>query len=300
MLKMLDPPVDLKRLHISAGYFRQPRRWSLRDCDLIWNVISDLDQNPATMAVAQRVISGAKIPVINAPNLIEGTRRHKVPTTLGGLDNVHAPKVLLLKFPTLHRVQRLVAQNRFSFPAILRKTGSHNGEVIGIFSSPEELEFIYGSRSDEYYLIEFIDIRQKDGLYRKTRLFFVGDEIVTRQHIISEDWSVHGISGRGIMSRDARLVAESQAMLVDGFEALPDPTRAAIHGIRERIGLDYCGLDCCILEDGRVVVFECNATMNFNPSFRNPATQHNRAALPRMLAAMRKLIAVKTGVIPSL
>lgn len=299
MLKMLDPPVDIRRMHLTPGYFRQSQRWTLQYTDVLWNLISDVDQNPATLDVAEKVVNDAVVPVINPPNMIWRTRRHSIAQILGDLDNVHAPKVLLIKYPTLERVRRLVSESDFSFPAIVRKTGTHNGDVVGVFSSPEEMEQIYGDRKNEYYLIEFVDVRRDDGLYRKTRFFFVGDEVVTRQHIISEDWSVHGRSSRGIMQSDERLVAEGRTMLVDGFEALPDATRAAVHSIRQRVGLDYFGLDCCIMDDGRVVVFECNATMNFNPFFRNPATQHNRAALPRLLAAIRKMIADKTGIAPS-
>src|SRR5262249_33099721 len=137
-----------------------------------------------------------------------------------------------------------------------------------------------------------------DGIYRKTRFFFVGDRIITRQHILHNDWLIHGRSARGFMTDRPEMLAESRAMLIDGFDALPGHTQAALHGIRQAIGLDYAGIDCCVDEAGRVVVFECNATMSFRPVFRNPATQHNRAALPRMLSALRRLIHAKTGLGP--
>ena len=293
MLKLLDPPVQLRRMHVTPGYFRQTSRWSFAGCDLIWNVISDIDQNPDTLTVARKLIAPERLPVVNPPALIGRTRRDELSRLLVGLDGVDAPKVLLLKYPTLERVRRQAADSGFRFPAILRPTGSHNGEVLGIFDSPEAMAEIYGDRRNEYYLTEFVDVRRADGLYRKTRFFFVGDEVITRQHIIAEDWSVHGRSSRGVMREREDLQAESRTMLVEGFAALPAATQAAIHAIRARVGLDYCGLDCCLMEDGRIVVFECNATMGFKPVFKNAATQHNRAALPRMLAAMRKLIDAK-------
>ena len=299
MLRLVEPRLAISRLHITPKYFRQTRvRWNLNRADLIWNVISDIDQNPLTLDVARKMLETTKVPVINPPRLVSMTRRHDLPPRLAGLDGVHAPQCLLPKYPTRERVEKLLKEKDFRFPAILRRTGSHNGEVVGIIDSLDGLEPIFGDRKSEYYLIEFVDVRRGDGLYRKTRFFFVGDEIITRQHIVGDEWSVHGRSSRGAADDDPRFV-ESAAMLIDGFEALPAATRAAVHAIRERIGLDYCGLDCCLMEDGTVVVFECNATMNFNPRFRNARTQHNRAALPRMVSALSKLVVAKTGIPPA-
>jgi len=298
MLKLVEPPLALSRMHITPKYFRQTRkRWNLGRVDLLWNVISDIDQNPLTLDVARKLFDTAKVPVINPPRLVSLTRRHDLPPRLAGIDGVHVPQCLLLKYPTRERVEKLLKETGFRFPAILRATGSHNGDVVGIVDSLDGLEQIFGDRKTEYYLIEFVDVRRADGLYRKTRFFFVGDEVITRQHIIADEWSVHGRSSRNAADDDPRF-AEGAAMLINGFESLPAATRAAVHAIRERIGLDYCGLDCCLMEDGTVVVFECNATMNFNPRFKNARTQHNRAALPRMVEALSKLVVAKTGIPP--
>lgn len=293
MINMLDPPVDLRRMHITPSYFRGSRRYALGRCDLLWNAITDMDQNAETLQVAHKMLTGIKKPVINPPEFIPRTRRHEIPKVLADLDGVNAPKVLRIKYPTLERLKRLVADHDFKFPAIVRPAGTHSGRVVGLFNAVEDLEVIFGDRKTEYYMTEFVDVRRADGYFHKTRFYFVGDEIITRQHIIAQEWSIHGRSTRGVMASDENLQAESRAMLVDGFEALPAVTRAALHGIRQRVGLDYCGLDCAVLQDGSIVVFECNATMNFNPSFRNPATQHNRAALPRFLDALQKLILTK-------
>jgi len=296
VLKLLEPHLALSRMQLTPGYFRQKaRRWTFDRCHLIWNVISDPDQNPKTVEVAEAVLRPLKQPIINPPKLLGRTTRVELPKRLAGVEGVRAPKVLLLRYPNAERVRRLVDEADFRFPAILRRTGTHNGEVVGVFDSVESLEAIFGDRTGEYYLIEFVDVRHNDGLYRKTRFFFVGDRVITRQHIVADDWLIHGRSSRGIMSEREDLLAEGRAMLIDGFEALPEPVQRAIHGIRERVGLDYAGLDCCIKQDGEVVVFECNATMGFRPVFSNPKTQHNRAALPRMLAAVRHLIETKTG-----
>jgi len=295
MLKYLQPDIQLRRMHLAPSYLRQPRRHNFSGCDLIWNAISDEIQNSRTLAIAQRLIGEQKLPVVNPPALIPRTSRVEIARRLAGLDGVVAPKVLVLRNPSRERVERLVRDAGFTFPGILRRTGTHNGDVIGIFPDLDSLATIFGDRKNEYNLIEFVDVRGKDGHYRKTRFFFVGDRIITRQHIISDEWSVHGRSSKRILADHPELIEEGRDKLVNGFASLPTATRTAVDAIRQRIGLDYFGLDCCMMESGEIVVFECNATMNFNPRFANPTTQHNRAALPRMIDALRALVAKKVA-----
>jgi len=298
MLKYLLPGVELRRMHLAPSYLRQSRRHNFSGCDLIWNAISDEIQNAKTLAIAQKLIAGQKAPVVNPPALIPRTSRVEIAKRLTGIDGVIAPKVLVLRNPTRERVERQVRDAGFVFPAILRQTGTHNGQVMGIVNDLDGLSQVFGDRKNQYNLIEFVDVRHRDGFYRKTRFFFVGDQIITRQHIISDQWSVHGRSSRRILADYPELVEEGRDKLINGFSALPEPMRVAVDAIRQRIGLDYFGLDCCLRDSGDLVVFECNATMNFRPIFANPATQHNRAALPRMVAALQRLIAAKTGKVP--
>lgn len=293
LLMRVEPGYLIRRLHLTPGYFRQPLRYNLK-LDLIWNTVSDEEQNPKVLAVAQKLIASTGLPVVNPPAMIPRTSRVETAKRLAGIDGVIAPKVLLLHNPTRERVGRLAESAGFRFPAIVRRTGTHAGEIVGIFPTLESLEPIFGDRKNDYFMIEYVDVRHSDGLYRKTRFFMIGDRVVTRQHIVSDQWLIHGRSGRGIMSQREDLLAESRTMLIDGFEALPSSLQATIHGIRERMGLDYIGLDCCLREDGRIVLFECNATMNFNPYFRNPAMQHNRAALPRYLDALQALVTARS------
>ena len=245
--------------------------------------------------MAQKLTHGARPPLINAPKAVSRTRRDDVANNLANIENVRTPKVLLVKFPTLERITALVETRGFQFPAIVRQAGKHTGEILGIFESPAELSAIFGDRRHEYYLTEYVDIRRSDGLYRKTRFFFIGDQIVMRHHLVADQWSIHG-GDWAYMAEHESLMAESRSLMDGGFEALAPQTQAALQAIRVRIGLEFCGLDCCLMEDGSVVVFECNATMNFNPDlFDAPGTQHNRSCLPRALSAMRRLIEAKTG-----
>ena len=69
--------------------------------------------------------------------------------------------------------------------------------------------------------------------------------------------------------------------------------RAARAQSGARRGLDYAGVDFGLLPDGRVLVFEANATMLVHPepegcfAYRNPAVQAIQRAFMAMLDARR-------------
>jgi glutathione synthase/RimK-type ligase-like ATP-grasp enzyme len=64
----------------------------------------------------------------------------------------------------------------------------------------------------------------------------------------------------------------------------------ALAAIGRRLGLDYGGIDFGLLPDGRIVVFEANATMLVHPehapalAYRNDAVAAIQAAFETMLA----------------
>ncbi|MFD3263063.1 ATP-grasp domain-containing protein [Phenylobacterium ferrooxidans] len=284
---------DWTRLHMTPSYFRKTKRWETSKVDVLWNMVSDADQHPGTLAVIEKFTDQCDLPLIDPAAAILQTRRHDVARRLAGIEHIHMPKTLLLRNPTLERVRRQAEAAGFRFPAIVRRTGTHNGQMLGVFQSPEEIEGVYGDRRNEYYLTEFVDFRSPDGGYRKTRFFFVGDEIVLRQHVVSETWNIHGRSGRGMADHPDRL-AEAQTWVGGGFAGLPATARTALRAIGDQIGLDYFGLDASLDSEGRVLVFEANATMNFLPRAGHMRGR-SAAALAPMVAAVRKLLLAKAA-----
>lgn len=283
-----------RRMHITPGYFRQQRRWSLGYYHLAWNMITDPDQNPQTLEVATKVLASLKLPVVNRPSLIESTRRDRVAQLLQGTPDVVVPKVLLLRNPTKDRVERAVQAAGFRFPAIVRLIGTQSGKVLGICANVDDMRPIFGDRRHAFFMTEFHDLRFGDGFFRKTRFMFIGDAIVARQHIISDNWNVHGADNRRVTATREAFQQESDAMLLGGAEALRPRDRDRLAAIRQRVPLDYFGLDCCLAEDGRLVVFEVNATMNIWPMEGRMDDDNRRIPTERAIAAVRWLILAKT------
>lgn len=279
-----------ERFHIAPNYFRQARRWNFEDYDLLCNTITDADQNPDTLAVAERIAAACGKPVINRPSAIRATQRETVAKRLQGVPGMIVPKVLRLKNPVLKRVMMQVETEGFRFPAILRSTGTHSGRIINIVQRPEDLESIFGDRENEFFLTEYVDFASPDNLYRKMRLFFFGREVMIRHMITAPSWNVHARERRGLMAEREDLRNEERATIERGIQNFSADVRAGLSQLRTRLDLDYFGLDCALAKDGQLIVFEANATMNFYPFSDNPTYAYMRACIAPAVHAMKRLI----------
>jgi glutathione synthase/RimK-type ligase-like ATP-grasp enzyme len=81
---------------------------------------------------------------------------------------------------------------------------------------------------------------------------------------------------------------EEAAFLGDAGAVFGQAQMQALHDIRARMGLDYCGIDCGLDRDGNVVVFEVNASMlvharNEGFLYKTPAVERIKSAYDAML-----------------
>ena len=156
------------------------------------------------------------------------------------------------------------------------------------FEDPYDLTaFLAEHVNQDRYLIEPIDYRSADGLFRKYRFIFVGAEILPYHLAIGDDWKLH---------RDSTDMASQDWMQREEEQFLRDPNSVfsarhydALRMIRSRIGLDYFGIDCALDGHGNLVVFEVNASMlvhDENPDFpyKDPFVRRIKTAFDAMLA----------------
>lgn len=285
-----------RRTHLTPGYFAQERRWRLDRCDLAFNIVSEPDANPRTLQVVEQVAAQLGRPIVNRPAAVRQTVREAVAQRLRGIAGAVVPRVIRLRHPTAGHLKFFIQSGQIAFPAIVRPTGTHTGKVVGLFETPEDCEAAIADMDRDYVVIEFIDTRRADGLHPKIRFFFIGDAILVRHLFLGVRWNVHGSDYGEVVLGDPRLEAEEEQLLRGGFAALPPVTQGALRAIRQRIGLDYFGLDAAVLPDGRLVVFEANATMNFFPlSHAGRGLYKHEVCLPPAQAAMTRLLLGKLG-----
>lgn len=75
--------------------------------------------------------------------------------------------------------------------------------------------------------------------------------------------------------------------------AFPAEVNKTLEAVSERMPLDYFGMDFGIASDGRVVLFEANATMNFFPFLQDPRFAYVRSCIAPAQMAFLQLLGVQ-------
>jgi hypothetical protein len=164
----------------------------------------------------------------------------------------------LLKRPDrIHVLQ----SHGLAHPVLLRSAGKHGGESVELIETPEALDQALAAIPDDaqLYVTAYYDYRSDDGHFRKYRAIFVNRKPYPYHLAISPRWLVHYFSADMLDHPHKR--AEELAYLQDMAGCLGAQALRTLSDIGARMDLDYCGIDFSRLPDGRILLFECNATM---------------------------------------
>jgi len=254
--------------------------------DVVVNLISDPDQAEAELPIAAALAASLGKPVINEPARIARTTRDAVAALLPGIQRCRVPKILRLDAAADVSAAALEAMLPFPFPLLARPAGTHGGDDFEKIETAEALSDFLGQLGGDRYLIEYIDYASHDGHFRKYRFIFVDDEILPYHLAIGSDWKLHHDSTD--MGDHAWMQREEAAFLENPGAVFDAGHYAALRAIRARIGLDYFGIDCGLDRDGRLVVFEVNASMlvhadNAEFPYKDPYVRAIKAAFDAML-----------------
>jgi glutathione synthase/RimK-type ligase-like ATP-grasp enzyme len=285
---MQDAGFEVSALFITPSYFRRSYRWNTRDYDLVCNVITDPDQHPKTLAVAQQIEKSSKVRFINPPRFLPNAARDQVARIAATIPGIRTPKTLRLRRLTPTGIQNLVKAESFRFPAILRPLGSQSGLDARLVADLDQALGAIGGNA-HHYLTEYVDYRSPDGVYRKWRFFCIGGQVMARSFVVGEHWHLHA-RNRTNVPPNVDLAREERAF----FDAVDQGKLPAITAmIRELAGklkLDFFGLDCALTSREGFILFEANPTMNFGSRTADPKRPHKQTRLPIAIAAARELV----------
>jgi tetratricopeptide (TPR) repeat protein len=267
----------------------EPDAASLGAADVVVNLISDADQAGAVLPLAARLIARLGKPAINDPGKIQRTTRDAVAELLPGIARCRIPQILRLAAGSDVGVAALQGLLPFSFPVLARPAGTHGGDDFEKISDIGELAGCLAQRPDsDHYVIEYIDYASADGHFRKYRFIFVGEEILPYHLAIGNDWKVHHVSTD--MANQPWMQQEEAAFLANPGAVFDTSHYQALRTVRERIGLDYFGIDCGLDANGNLIVFEVNASMlvhddNAEYPYKDPFVRAIKQAFDAMLRA---------------
>jgi hypothetical protein len=267
-------PVHLLRLDKHA--LRQRKRPELHPYRCILNLITDPDQNPRTLENLKKLLREYSGPVLNRPEAVMRSTRDQVARLLDGIPGLIAPKTIRVRNPRPDLVVGAIERASMRFPLIVRLAGTHTGRIVGLFDNMNDLRAAV-TEPEEHIVTEFVDYRGEDGIYRKYRVFFFGERIIFRHMLASDEWSVHASDRMRFMIERPHLIDEERPLFERPEGFFPDVVTRTLNAARDRMPLDYFGMDFGIASSGEVVLFEANATMNFFPFLSDPRLQHVKA-----------------------
>jgi glutathione synthase/RimK-type ligase-like ATP-grasp enzyme len=287
--KLLGRNQAYHRLQMTPNYFRQPRRPELDGYRCILNLITEPEQNSRVLENLRKLVRGFPGKVINRPEAILRSTRDQVARRLAGIAGLHVPRAVRFNASRPDAAMRAIDKAGLAYPLILREAGTHTGRIVGCFDRPDDLRAALEGGSD-HIATEFVDFASDDGFYRKYRVFFIGDRIVTRHMLASDHWNIHARDRKRFMLGRPELIEDEKRLFDDPENSFPAAIANVLQAVRDRMGLDFFGMDFGIGKDGRVVLFEANATMNFFPFLPDPELAHVMRCGPLAEAAFRDLL----------
>ncbi len=262
-------PGEYHRLHVRPDMLRSGQIPVVDGYRHIVNFITEAETNRKVLDTLRKVVRGSKAHIVNPPEAVLRSTRDRIARRMAGIDNLVVPRVHRFRIHRPEQAVRAIEQAKLAYPLIIRSPGTHTGIVVGKFDSAAAVAEAM-IEPGEYLATEFVDFRSGDGIYRKMRVYCIGDRKVFRHLVSSDRWNIHYKERDRFHGLHPSLIAEEAALFERSHGVLPDTVHDLIDCIRERMGLDYFGIDFAILPDGRMLLFEANATMTFFASFQDP------------------------------
>ncbi len=280
---LLQEGFPFEQINLSKQFMRQRARPDLSRYERVLNLVTDPDQHRQTLETLRKLLRDYRGTVINHPEAVMRSTRDQVAKRLAGIEGLHVPVAVRLRNPRPGAAAVAAERAGLAFPAILRRAGTHGGNIVGRVETLDELRAGLTEPGD-YVLTEFVDFRSADGLFRKYRLWSFSGRVVLRHMLTSDHWNVHVSERVRFMLNRPRLIDEEIRLLARHEGDFPEAIHVMFRAVQDRMGLDFFGMDFGIDRDGQAVLFEANATMSFFPLVAHPRF----AYLEKILAPARQ------------
>jgi glutathione synthase/RimK-type ligase-like ATP-grasp enzyme len=256
--------------------------------DVVFNAIGDADLGASCRVELARFMKAVNTPVLNPPDRIYGTARERIGPLLEGIAGIHVPPTVRWdrRAGTAETVHAAIAQAGMAYPVIVRPAGEHGGKGVVLLASPADTAEL--PPTGDIYLTGYHEYRSADGYYRKYRVIFIDREPFPYHLAIGSPWLLHYFSAD--MLSEIWKTVEERGFLDDPEAVLGTPAWTALRAIGQRMDLDYCGIDFSLLPDGRVLVFETNATMLVHPEVEDDGLRFKNTYVQNIFDAFDRLL----------
>jgi hypothetical protein len=284
-----DGTVALDMLYLLPG---EAMPTQLPEHDLVFMAVSESDATQDLLvSLAHELPEGS---VLNHPAYILRTARDQAFVALRGVPGIAMPASARSGRLTLQAVgegrlpiTEILDDGRF--PLIVRPVDSHAGHGLERVATPAGLQrYLEAQAADEFFVSNFIDYAQPDGLFRKYRVVLV-DGVPFAAHMgVSAHWMIHYLNA-GMTESPAK--REEEAAFMAGFDAgFGLRHGAALAALAGRIGLEYLVIDCAETPAGELLVFEVDPGAVVHRMDPPDVFAYKRACMDRLYAAFHDLL----------
>jgi hypothetical protein len=266
-----------------------PERLPAHDVALM--AIGQSEDNDALLRSLNGAFDALPRPVMNARvEQIAALTRDGVAERLAGHPRIVAPATRRLGRTALAAAAEGSANldAALPFPVLVRPVGSHAGQGLQRIEDRAGLAaYLAGHREPEFYASAFHDYRASDGLYRKYRVVFIDGRPFLAHMAVSQRWMVHYANAdMGSESPGGSANRAEEAGAMAGFESGFATRHAeAFVDLAQAFGLDYVGIDCAELADGRLLLFEADVGMIVHAMDPEDLYPYKKPAMQKLFAA---------------
>jgi glutathione synthase/RimK-type ligase-like ATP-grasp enzyme len=241
-----------------------PLPGDLVEYDAVMVAVAQSEATQALLLALEEALNHGGKPVINRPRAIFNVERNAASHLLQGVPGLTMPLTHSIARPLLAAIAagEMALATLFAdcrFPIILRPIGSHAGHSLEKIDNTGNLsDYLQRVPENDFYIANFIDYRNADGLFRKYRIALVKGEPFIAHMAISSHWMIHYLNAGMYEDEQKR---REEARFMDHFPAFAEKHRAALAGIYQRAGLEYFCIDCAETPDGALLIFEIDHAM---------------------------------------
>lgn len=220
-----------------------------------------IGESPDTAALLQHMrtlLTDWPSPIAN-PNItaIANLSRDRVAQRLADAPGLYTPPAQAL---TRADLIAALMSTPIAAPYILRPFGTHAGEGMArITNSADLADWLRLHDAEDIFTAPFIDYRGANGLYAKQRIVLIQGQPFASHMASSTHWMVHYLNAD--MTNHPSRRADEAAWMTSFDQDFAQRHATAFATLYDRIDLDYFGIDCAELPDGRLLVFEVDVAM---------------------------------------
>jgi len=238
-------------------------------------------------------------PIVNQPERIAHVVRDEAAELLESVPDTVIPATVPVSRVALTNVAKrnqsldqILAGGRF--PIIARPLDSQGGKDLEKLDGIDDLSaYLDRLNNDTFFISNFIDYRAADGQFKKLRVVLVDGRPFASHMGISSHWMIHYVNAH--MDESAAKRAEEERFFATFDHEFAVKHHRSLATTAERLGLDYFGIDCAEMPDGKLLIFEVDNAAIVH-AFDDPTMYpYKRPAMRKVFDAFRTMLLARAS-----